>query len=657
MNSFLESLTYLIVKFLGAVITRLPISVALAFGRLIGVAGYYISVKHKSIVYSNLKIAFARTKKPSEIKRIVKQLFRNYGQNIIELFRLPQIYRAGCEKFVKVEGKEHVHEALKKQKGVILLAMHCGSWEISSLMGEILKHPYKVVAKPQDKHSRLDSLLNSYRECAGTSVITRGRGTRELIESLRRNEVVGMVVDQGGKDGALVKFFGRLASMSVGAIRLGLKLDVPICFSIIVREKGPNHRLTIHSPLELVKTGDVEKDVITNLNSIVRLMEQYITKYPSEYMWFYKIWKYSKEATTVILHEGKAGHLHQSMAVNTAIEEALGERGIESKTEIVEVEFKNKLAQKILAVFSAILPSRFSQGRLRYLKWFLTKKSFLDIAHMKADFVISCGSSVAGVNFLLSRDYRAKSICILKPGILRFNRFDLVVLPHHDRPSRLSQNERIVFVQGAVSLINASYLEEQSKLLAQRFSYLKEKKKMRIGVLLGGDSKRLFLTEQQVKITLSQVAQACEQIDGEILVTTSRRTPGAIESLLQREAKEYSKFKLVVIANRNNVPEAMGGILGLADIIVASGDSISMVAEAASSGKNVIVFAPEKRKNYVATRDKHEIFIEKMNTDGYIFLSSEKNISQTICAMAKNKIKTKKLDNNQIILEAAKGVI
>ena len=42
--------------------------------------------------------------------------------------------------------------------------------------------------------------------------------------------------------------------------------------------------------------------------------------------------------------------------------------------------------------------------------------------------------------------------------------------------------------------------------------------------------------------------------------------------------------------------EAMGGIVGLSDILIVSGESISMISEAASSGKNTIVFPLQKRK-------------------------------------------------------------
>ena len=648
---------FYLAKFFGLFIRPIPMGTALAFGRAIGILGYYLNAKHKTIAYSNIKIAFAKTKKPSEIKRIVRRVFENYGQNLIELFRLPLIFKEGCEKYVRVEGREYVYEELKKKKGVILLAMHFGSWELSSLMSTFLNHPYRVVAKPQEKFSKLDELLNSYRQCGGTNVISRGRGTREILESLKNNEVIGMVVDQGGKEGELVKFFGRLASMSVGAIRIGLKFGTPICFSVIRREKGAKHRLTIHPPLKFINTGDVEKDVVANLEQVVKLMEQNIEASPSEYMWFYKIWKYSKESTTVILSDGKMGHLRQSQAVAHLIDKALSERHVVSATEMIEVKYKNRLAQIMFNIVSVFSYPLFGQGRLRYLKWFLMRKSFLDLAHVKADFVISCGFSLAGVNILLAKDYRAKSVCIQKPGIMDYRKFDLVILPHHDFSNHFKQKEKIAVTEGAPTIIQSDYLKEQAHLLLKRFSHIKGNNRLKIGVLLGGNSKRRILSESMARVLIGQLKETCAKIDAEIFLTTSRRTPLFVEQLLQRELKNYPNCQLLILANRSNIPEAVGGMLGICELIVVSDDSITMISEAVASEKDTIVIPLQKRQRLFELKDKYETFRENLLSRGHIYVATHNDLSQAICSVARNKIRTVPLNDNHVIFEAVKKII
>ena len=657
MNSTIEYLAYYSVRIFGFVVRHLPLRWALGVGRIIGGLGYYFDIRHRSLAYANLKVAFAKTKTPEDIRRITKTFFQNYGQNLIEIFRLPLFQSGAMDRLVTLKGEEHLKEALLKKKGVILLAMHFGSWELASRIPTRLGYPYKMIVKHQRKFSRLYELLNSYREAGGSVVISRGSGTRELIKSLHNNEVVGMVVDQGGKDGMLVPFFGRRASLSVGAVRLALKWDVPLCFSIIVRQPHGRHWVTIQEPLELDKTGDLNQDLMANLTKLTKIMEHYITRYPAEYMWFYKIWKYSNQATIVILNDGKKGHLNQSQALAKTVEAALAERGIQSQIQIIDIGFQNSLKAKWIPVLSCLVPAFLSQGRLEFLDQFLTPESFRRLTAVKADFIISCGSAVAPLNHLLSRDYQAKSLCVLKPGSLSFQRFDLVVLPQHDRLPGRRQNERVVTTRGAPNLIGPEYLREQSELLLKRFSHLRSRAKKKIGVFLGGDNKNYCFPESLAKIVVDQIKEIAEEMNADILVTTSRRTPARVENLLLRELKKHPRCPLLILANRLEVPEAVGGILGLSDILVVSGDSVSMISEAASSGKNTIVFSIKKRKGVSLRPLKHDLFVEKLNDEGFILACEAQSVGRFVSDVAKNKITTKPLNDQPALLKAVREII
>ncbi len=654
----MENFYYIALKTFGIFVRFLPAPLAMHLGRLLGILVYFFDIKHRSIASANLKVAFAKIKTPAEIKKITKQFFVNYGLNLIEVFRLPLMNRENFDRYIKMEGRENITEALAKKKGVILLAMHFGSWEMASLSSAMMEHPYKVIVNPQKRYSKLDDLLNSYRSCGGNVVLSRGLGTREMIKSLQNNELIGLVADQGGRDGVLVPFFERQASMSSGAIRLGLKFDVPICFSIIVRDKGgANHRLIIHPPLKLINTGNVDQDVAANLNEIVKIMEEYIRKYPAEYMWFYKIWKYSRESNIVILDDGRTGHLRQSQAAAAMIRRTLADSAqqIQSETAVIHIRFKSKFHSSLMAVLSNIVNAFVFQGRLEVLKIFLTPESFKEVVSLKADYIVSCGSSTAGLNYLLSDDQKAKSVAIQRPGILGTQKFDLVILPQHDEPKKKPDN--VILTKGAINLITPGYLDEQSELLMKHFSHLKFSQRTRIGLLVGGNTEEYVLTEQQIKRVVNQLKEAAEQLNAEILVTTSRRTPACVENFIFRELKKHPRCPLLISPNRQDVPEAVGGILGLSDIIVVSGDSISMVSEAASSGKNTIVFPVAHRDKVLQRVLKHDRFIENLNSQGYIVSVQAKEIAQTVYAMARNKIKTNRLNDSDTVLEAARYLI
>jgi KDO2-lipid IV(A) lauroyltransferase len=635
----------------------LPSTIAFGIGRFAGTWAYYFDLKHKTVARANLRTAFARSKPPAEIKAITKKLFQNYGQNFIDLFRMPLITPGNFDRLITVEGKEHIEECLKDGKGAIVLAMHFGSWELASLSCAMMGLPYKVMVKAQTKYSRLDELLNWHRSCGGFVVLSRGMGTRDFVRSLKNNEVIGMVVDQGGRDGVLAPFFGRSASMSVGAIRMGLKGGVPICLSAIHREKDSRHRMVIRKRLELVMTGDMERDIQSNLAKVAKIMEEYIRRYPSEYMWFYKIWKYSDEANITILDDGRTGHSRQSQAVAAALQKALAERRIKSRVDAVPVAFKSKPLSRLFSVLACALHPFVYQGRLEFLKKFLTEESYGRVMKIKTDFIVSCGSSAAGVNNLLSRDHNAKSIVVLKPGILNCRRFDLVILPQHETPPGESKDVHVAITKAAPNLVTPEYQEEQKEQLLKQYSHLKGNLRLKIGLFIGGDSKNILLTEQQIKTLVHQITEAAREINADILATTSRRTPPAIEQMLQKRLRTHAHCPLLILAGRDEVPSAVGGILGLSDINVVSGDSISMISEAASSGKDTIVFTPEVKDPSSRGESKHEQFIERLNAQGFIFSTDVKDIGHAIYNVAKNKIRTRKLDDHQTILDAVRKVI
>jgi KDO2-lipid IV(A) lauroyltransferase len=654
MNSLIDYLAYLVVKIVGVFIRLMPAGLALGVGRLMGLIAYYVDMKRKSLVYLNLKVAFAQDKKPQEIKRLTKKFFMNFGQNIIELFRLPLMNTQNFENFVEVVGKENVDEGAKQGKGIILLAMHYGSWEIASLAPAMMGRPYKVFVRPQPRFKRLNNLLNSYRTSTGANIIERGMGVRGLINCLKNNEVIGMVVDQGGRDGTLMPFFDRQASMAVGAIRLALKMDVVLCFSIIVRQKGARHRLIIHTPLKLIKTGNMEKDIKANLAQLTPLMEDYIRKGPEEYMWFYKIWKYSKESVIAILNDGKTGHLRQSQAIANSLAVLLQDKGMKTAIKTFDVGFKNDFLRKLFSLAVPLVHNILYTTRLNFIKKFLTKGSFQQVVSSKADFIISCGSATAGLNYLLSEDQQAKAIVILKPGMLNIKKFDAVILPQHDKP-KLRDN--VIITKGAPNLINKKYLEEQSEQLLKRFSHLKIGGGYKVGLLLGGDTKNHVLSEKSVRIMINQLKELANEEMVELLVTTSRRTPAKIESLLQRELRKYPRCRLLIIANQHNVPEAVGGILGVADAVVVSGDSISMISEAASSGKPTLVFPMEERLNNSKATMKHNSFIDMLNEQNFILSTEPQNLKESLYNIAKNKIQLIKLDDYSLIAEGLKNLI
>ena len=139
---------------------------------------------------------------------------------------------------------------------------------------------------------------------------------------------------------------------------------------------------------------------------------------------------------------------------------------------------------------------------------------------------------------------------------------------------------------------------------------------------------------------LDSVKEQADKNGYDILITTSRRTSKDIEDLIKQKMASYAKCKLLVIANQQNTKGVIEGMLGLSEIAIVTQESISMVSEAASSGKHVIVFSQGKDKN-----KRHNLFLDNLHNKGFIRLAGSENISLSISNAMNQKASLSKLDD------------
>jgi KDO2-lipid IV(A) lauroyltransferase len=643
-NSIIDYSGCILIRLFAPLIRSLPLNVSLFLGARLGELFYYFDFKHKAISYANIKTAFGAKLSPQELSNLVKEFYRSFGQNIIEILFIPLVDKAYINKYIILESQENIFEGFKKGKGVILLAVHAGSWEFSNAICTNLGFAFNLFIRDQ-RYPRLSELLNAYRSRKGCKLIQRQNQTRELIRALKSNQAIGMTADQGGKTGTSVKFFGKYASMPSGAIRLALKYDAAIIPAFYTRVNGPYIKVFIDSPIEIKRTGNLEKDINDNLQAVVRVFEKYISKYPREYLWSYKIWKYTKEQNILIISDGKTGHLRQSEAIAGILKGCLKAQGISANINTIEIKFKNRFSRFGLTFSSCLAGKYHCQGCLWCLKTFLGDDVYSSLISIKPDIVITCGASVAPINYIISRENLAKSITIMRPSILNTKRFNLVVMSRHDRPPR---RKNVTVIEGALNLINEDYLKGQGERIK---SHLKINKELVLGVLVGGDTKFFHLSKDLMQEIARQIKLSLEKLDAELLITTSRRTSGAVESLLKEEFLNYHRCKLLIIANEKNIPEAVDGILASSKIIITSPESISMISEAVNSNKYVLVFdSPNLSK-------KHRRFLNYFAKNKYIYLVNAYDLAGKIEEIWLNRPKVHTLGDELLVREAIKKIL
>ncbi len=642
MSWMLDWLACALVRVVGGLLCCLPASAAVWLGERLGGFGYWLQPTRTRIGLLNLRAAFDGKLTPDHARRIIRACYRQLGAGLIELLRLPVIDRAYVDRYVTIEGRHHVEDAVASGRPVIFLTGHYGNWELSSIVAALRGYPITALARAQEKFPRLYRLLVSYRESKGCTIVHKGGAVRRLLAALEHRQFIGIVGDQASRQGLFVEFFGRLALFAPGPFELAYRKDALIVPAFIRRVRGPFHRLIIESPISLSRETPEDAAVRTGIEQFAGLLSRHISADPSQWLWMHKRWKRTPARRVLVLSDGKLGHLKQSLTVV----EALREDHPTLSAQVVDIRYRHALGRLLTLLWSWWMPA--GVGGIQCLSLTLTPRTREVLLGRYADLIVSCGSPLAPVNLLWAVENRAKSVVIMNPAPLPFHRFSLVIVPRHDR---LRHRSNVVQIAGALT----RPLRDDG--LAQATARLRTHPKFRsdlplprnpvITVLIGGDTPRYAMSQPFAESLISQVKVACEATDGWCLVTTSRRTSGSIEEVFARRLEYDPRCRMLLVASRDSIDGTMEGLLGLADVVVVTGESISMVSEACASGRPVVVIELPPRQGQVGPADltKHQRFLRHLVKEGYAHVTTVHELSPTIQLALSEPHRAKRLDN------------
>ena len=200
----------------------------------------------------------------------------------------------------------------------------------------------------------------------------------------------------------------------------------------------------------------------------------------------------------------------------------------------------------------------------------LSKKFICD-----AKVVISCGRKSVIPSILLKRRFKKEifNIHIQDPKVDPKN-FDCIICPEHDNLI----GDNVITTKGAIHYLTTSEIEENINYLEPN-----QKDKKIVTFILGGPSKYYSFNEKHMHQMFAKIKNMFISPKYKLIVIPSYRTP---DNILKLAFNYFNESHLVI---RKKDKKAYLSSLGLADIIIVTCDSISMISEAAITGKPIYV--------------------------------------------------------------------
>src|SRR5262245_6321150 len=282
------ALALLIVRLFAAMPRRLAYRTA----KTLAWFGFHLARRQRRAGLRNLEMAFPDLS-GSAREDILRGSFENLGRLLVELTHLPELHKGNICRFVVHDGLENYLEGLRRGRGVIFMTAHFGAWELSSFAHAVYGYPLRFVVRPID-NPRVERLISMYRTRSGNIPIERRSAARDILKALRRNEAVGILFDQNTtrSEGVFAEFFGIPAATTPSLALFALRTGAAVVPGFLIWDESlRKHRLRLDPPVELIETGDVERDVLENTRRFNAILESYIRKHPDQWLWIHRRWK------------------------------------------------------------------------------------------------------------------------------------------------------------------------------------------------------------------------------------------------------------------------------------------------------------------------------------------------------------------------------
>ena len=216
-----------------------------------------------------------------------------WDARLAEVCLFPTYTRKGVSDIVVYDGLENYEQALARGKGVLFLTGHLGAWELSAFAHSLHGHPLWIVMRPLD-NPYLNNLVNRYRTMYGNRTVGKDDFVRGLLAATRAGEAIGILMDTNmtPPQGVFVNFFGIPACTASGLARIALRTDAAVVPGFTIwDEKTRKYTLRFDPAIELIRTGDDQADVVANTARFTSVIEDYVRRYPDQWLWVHRRWK------------------------------------------------------------------------------------------------------------------------------------------------------------------------------------------------------------------------------------------------------------------------------------------------------------------------------------------------------------------------------
>jgi KDO2-lipid IV(A) lauroyltransferase len=277
----------------------IPDPVIRLLSRGLGAVLYLVIPGRRAIAVENLRSAFGAEKTEEEMTSLVRKSCQSFCLTCFEIIKFHGVFKAedAREQMRKAAAGDlealfqkarRIHE---ESGGCIFVTPHLGNWEFLPHVSAVVGIPLVIVARPLD-NAHLERFIYRQRGDTGQIIIPKKNALMVLYNTLRQGKSIGLLPDQGIRQGLSVDFFGRKASTTPVPALLSVTFKRPIVVVACCRKPGGiGYEGFVSDPLWPGIYESEKEEIFRMTEEMNRIMEGIIRKYPDQYFWIHNRWK------------------------------------------------------------------------------------------------------------------------------------------------------------------------------------------------------------------------------------------------------------------------------------------------------------------------------------------------------------------------------
>ncbi|MCK5219583.1 lysophospholipid acyltransferase family protein [bacterium] len=260
-------------------------------GACLGRLAYAIMPERAGIARDNLQLVYGERINQQDKQRMAGKNFAHLGEILLEAIHVAGHPRV-LGKFLHIEGREYLDQAVAQGQGVVVFSAHLGNFVLLAAgLAQVCN--LKVIFR-ESSDRKVSRLYAWFRKRLGVKVIAdnpRHLCAYHAYSHLKAGGVLAILIDQVETGGVYVDFMGHPAGSTLGAANLALKGRAPLLPAFCIRQPDQSLKLSIGPEFVIQREGtpeDIAKEAVAAMNKLVGTR---VREYPTQWFWGHRRWR------------------------------------------------------------------------------------------------------------------------------------------------------------------------------------------------------------------------------------------------------------------------------------------------------------------------------------------------------------------------------